>query len=218
MNAKTYTAYLPVKTPDYTADAPSIMRKIDKENPVTDVYSTEVTCGKYAVPINDNGIARVAPVTAGSVMQYYWGGWPHLSPIQTFMAKCDPDCGSFTGSEGQVWFKIAEDGANPLWATQKLVDDGGWWNITVPECLAPGQYLVRHEIIQTDSCARRGLCHIFINCAQVEVIGTGTAVPEEKIALPGGYSPDDPGLLWNVYTQNRTDYVGPGPRAWKCPS
>lgn len=43
-----YTAFLPVPTPDYTADAPSIMRKIDAENPVIDVNSVDYTCGKGA--------------------------------------------------------------------------------------------------------------------------------------------------------------------------
>lgn len=27
-------------------------------------------------------------------------------PIFTYMAKCDPNCGSFTGTKGPVWFKI----------------------------------------------------------------------------------------------------------------
>jgi hypothetical protein len=194
------------------------MRKVDKENPVIDVFSNDFTCGKGAVPIHDNGVARVGKVTAGSVMQYFWNGWPHLSPIQTYMAKCDPDCGKFTGSSGKVWFKIAEDGGNPVWATQRLFDDKFRWNITVPACLKPGQYLVRHEIVQTDSCRDLGTCHIFMNCAQVEVVGTGTAVPTGLVAIPGAYKFEDPGIWWNVYTNNRTNYVGPGPRPWKCPT
>ena len=47
----TYTAYLPVATPDYTADAPSIMRKVNGEEPVIDVTSVDYTCGEGAVPI-----------------------------------------------------------------------------------------------------------------------------------------------------------------------
>lgn len=46
------------------------MRKIDAENPVIDVTSIDYTCGKYAVPINDNGVARVANVAAGSNITY----------------------------------------------------------------------------------------------------------------------------------------------------
>lgn len=30
----------------------------------------------------------------------------NVGPIFTYMAKCDPNCGSFTGTKGPVWFKI----------------------------------------------------------------------------------------------------------------
>lgn len=89
--------------------------------------------------VNDNGVARVAPVTAGSKIAYHWVPWPHLNPIQTYMAKCDPDCGSFTGNTGKVWFKIEEEGANPQWATQRMHNDNHRWNVTIPSCLKPGQ-------------------------------------------------------------------------------
>lgn len=196
------------------------MRKINAENPVINVFSNDYTCGEGAVPINDNGVARVANVAAGSNITYQWATWPHLSPIQTWMAKCDPDCGSFTGSVGKVWFKIEEDGANPQWATQKLHNNAFRWNVTVPACIAPGQYLVRHEIVQTDSCKTKGDCHQFINCIQVNVLGSGTTVPPStaKIAIPGDIKFEDPGIWWDVYKQNKTTYLGPGPRAWKCPT
>ena len=136
------------------------------------------------------------------------------------MAKCSPNCGNFTGSSGKVWFKIAEDGANPQWATQQMHNDKFRWNVTIPACLTPGQYLVRHEIVQTDSCATKGKCHQFINCVQVDVRGGGSKNPPSsaKIAIPGGIKVEDPGIWWDVYKQNKTTYLGPGPRAWKCPA
>lgn len=149
-----------------------------------------------------------------------WVTWPHLNPIQTWMAKCDPDCGKFTGSSGKVWFKIEELGANPEWATQKLHNQGHKWNVTIPACIPSGQYLVRHEIVQMDKCKTKGQCHQFINCIQVNVTGGGKVTPPSsaKIAIPGDIKFEDPGIWWDVYKQNRTSYLGPGPRAWKCPT
>jgi hypothetical protein len=57
----------------------------------------------------------------------------------------------------------------------------------------------------------------YMNCAQVNVVGNGTAVPTELVALPGAYSPTDPGILWDTYTQDSKDYVLPGPRPFQCP-
>ena len=219
MDTQTYTAYLPVATPDFTADPPSIVRKIPGHDPVKDVYSTDMTCNLGAQPLADDGVARVGEVTAGSVAQYFWNEWSHLSPIHTYMARCDPDCGSFTGTEGDVWFKIEERTVDETgeWASQQLHDDNFRWNVTIPACLAPGQYLIRHEIIQLTSAREEGECQFYMNCAQVNVIGDGTLEPTELVALPGAYSPTDPGVLWDSYTQDPLDYVMPGPRPLQCP-
>jgi hypothetical protein len=121
MDTTTYTGYLPVATPDFTADPPSILRKIPGHDPVKDVYSNNMTCNAFAEPISDDGVARVGDIHAGSIAQYFWNEWSHLSPIHTYMARCDPDCGSFTGSDGdKVWFKIEE----------AATDEEGTWMIT----------------------------------------------------------------------------------------
>lgn len=109
----------------------------------------------------------------------------NLGPLFTYMAKCDPDCGSFTGTKGPVWFKIgmcslsmnytrnlrltlcAEDemGYNNVtnsWATQKMFDDGNTWTSIVPACLTPGQYLVRHEIIALSDAYKVGGCQFYV--------------------------------------------------------
>lgn len=51
---------------------------------------------------------------------------------------------------GLRWFKIQEEGYNPStkkWAVDKLIDQGGKWTLTIPSCIAPGDYLMRHELI-----------------------------------------------------------------------
>ncbi|KAH7082726.1 glycoside hydrolase family 61 protein F [Paraphoma chrysanthemicola] len=224
MNSKTYTALLPAASPNFDAAPPSIMRKVyGKINAeaIYDVYHKNITCGGGAQPISDNGVARVGKVTAGSNVRYHWNDWPHISPILTYMARCDPDCGKFTGSEGKPWFKIEEYAVGPdgYWATERLTAQRNVWNVTIPACLAPGQYLIRHDIIQLTSAKDVGGAMFYPNCLQVEVTGTGKVVPTANLAgFPGAYSPTDPGILWNSYTQEDEDYVLPGPKLFTCPT
>ncbi|KAK0647309.1 Cellulose-growth-specific protein [Lasiodiplodia hormozganensis] len=222
MNSATYTGFLPVKTPDFTANPPSIVRKIGGNGPVLDIGTVNITCNIGAAPITDSsGASLTGAVTAGTNITFLWNEWPHSGPVLTYMAKCDPDCGSFTGTEGAVWFKIDEWGyQDETWGSQKLVDDGNVWTSTVPACLAPGEYLVRHEIIALSDCKTEGKCQFYPSCAQVTVEGDGTEVPsgDSVIALPGGYKTDGQGILWDTNKQSPADYVTPGPAVFECPS
>jgi len=219
MNSKTYTAYLPVKTPDFTAPPPSIVRARDKNMPVYDVSSPDIACGQNAQPLSDDGVSRVGAVTAGTNIKFYWGkGFPHAGPVTNFMAKCEPDCGSFTGIGEKSWFKVDE---------QKYVDGDGWpttslattgyVEMKVPECLAPGEYLVRHEIISLSECHKKNRCQLYPGCAQIKVEGKGTVRPKDLVAFPGAYKNTDPGILFNSNAMDWTDYTPPGPLVFQCP-
>lgn len=96
------------------------------------------------------------------------------------------------------------------WATQKMFDDGNTWTSIIPKCLAPGEYLVRHEIIALSDAYKTGGCQFYVripdgcgnsagvhvilipryeiqpSCAQVTVVGKGTVNPT-GYALPGIY-------------------------------
>ena len=51
---------------------------------------------------------------------------------------------------GLKWFKIQEAGYDPAtkeWAVDKLIKQDGKWTLTIPECIQPGEYLMRHELI-----------------------------------------------------------------------
>lgn len=165
-------------------------------------------------------MSRLGEVTAGTPITFYWNEWPHSGPMLTYMARCDPDCASFTGDDGSaVWFKIDEWGYdNSTWGSQKMVDDGLVWNSTVPACLAPGEYLVRHETIALSDCKTAGKCQFYPSCAQVKVVGEGAAVPagEEVIALPGDYTSESTGIDWDTNKQLPADYVPPGPEVFQC--
>lgn len=76
----------------------------------------------------------------------------HKGPIISYLAKV-PDATQTTVT-GLQWFKIAEAGFNAAkgtWAVDDLIAAGGKWNIKIPACIAPGQYLLRHELIALHS-------------------------------------------------------------------
>ena len=76
-------------------------------------------------------------------------GGAHYGPIMIYMAKVD-DAASAVGSSAN-WFKISEMGLpsnNPdYWGTEVLNDNCGHYTFTVPTDIAPGQYLLRAEVI-----------------------------------------------------------------------
>lgn len=78
--------------------------------------------------------------------------------------------------------------------------NGAVYNATLPKNLAPGQYLVRHEIIALHLAITKGKAEFYPSCQQLNVTGNGTGVPssDELLSFPGAYSDDDPG----IYTPN----------------
>lgn len=63
-----------------------------------------------------------------------------------YLAKVDN--AATASSTGLRWFKIAESGLqNNRWAIDDLRADEGWFNFTMPSCVASGDYLMRVEII-----------------------------------------------------------------------
>jgi hypothetical protein len=86
---------------------------------------------------------------------------------------------------------------------------------TIPACLKPGYYLVRHEIIALHSASSEGGAQFYPGCHQLQVNGVGTKMPEKGlVSFPGAYDSKDPGVLFNVY--NQLPYKIPGPAIFEC--
>jgi sarcosine oxidase gamma subunit len=70
-------------------------------------------------------------------------------------------------------------------------------NVTLPSNIAPGAYLIRHEIIALHLADKAGGAEFYPSCSQIRVGGSGTGVPKdsELVSLPGAYSDTDPGIL-----------------------
>lgn len=95
----------------------------------------------------------------------------------------------------------------------------------IPARLAPGEYVLRHEIIalhvaftSTGPYSLDG-AEFYPQCVSLKVLGEG------EVAITGGvdartlYRGDEPGLVLNIHsTPDHSDYVMPGPAIWTAAS
>ncbi|KAJ7159098.1 glycosyl hydrolase family 61-domain-containing protein [Mycena crocata] len=202
-------------TQEQPKGAPSVIRQIADNQPIKDLSSQEIICGRDAKPA-----ALVAEAAAGSKVLVDWatamadGNWFHdVGPMQTYMASCgSKSCDKFDAKEAR-WFKISEQGqdASGNWAQTKL-DDGSPASVTLPSNLKAGHYLFRHEIIALHTAQNIGNAEFYLGCAQLKVTGSGTGIPAESelVKFPGAYKAADKGIFVDVYNM-KTKYKFPGP-------
>lgn len=70
---------------------------------------------------------------------------------------------------------------------------------TVPSCLKPGYYLVRHEIIALHSAYAYPGAQFYPGCHQLKVTGSGSKTPSGLVAFPGAYKGSDAGITYDAY-------------------
>ncbi|KAF3033509.1 hypothetical protein E8E12_004882 [Didymella heteroderae] len=154
--------------------------------------------------------AKVAKVAAGGKVDIQWNTWPesHVGPVIDYMAKVD-DATSAKAADLK-FFKIDAAGyEDGQWAATKLINNNLTWSVTVPSSIAPGQYVLRHEIIALHSANQENGAQNYPKCINLEVTGSGTENPE-GITADKFYTPTDPGIKVNVYGDN-SNYQMPGP-------
>ena len=129
----------------------------------------------------------------------------------TYMASCGSGgCANFDSSAAK-WFKIQEDGlrSDGTWAMKDLFD-GLPANVALPSDIAPGEYLIRHEILALHNAQTEGGAEFYPSYSQLRVGGAQSGQPASTVSFPGAYSPTDPGILINVYSMTG-QYQFPGP-------
>lgn len=58
------------------------------------------------------------------------------------------DDASSADPKGLSWTKVALEGLNNgVWGVDTMVAGNGWWYFTLPSCIAPGDYLMRAELV-----------------------------------------------------------------------
>lgn len=211
------------------------IRAPSTNNPVQDVSSNDLVCGA-----SSSTSAKLITIPAGSSIGAGWAhvlGGPqgsgdgdnpiassHKGPTQVYLAKVDD--ATTASATGLKWFKIASDAVTSagVWGVDDMIKNTdsagfGWQKFTMPSCVAPGQYLMRVELLALHSASSEGQAQFYQSCAQIKVTGSGSYSPASsaQIAFPGGYSATDAGILANIYdTSIYTSYKAPGPAVISC--
>ncbi|KAK2051675.1 family 61 glycosyl hydrolase [Colletotrichum caudatum] len=197
--------------------------------------------------VNDGGFAcnnniqykdsNIISVPAGAKVGAWWGhviggaqgsndpdhpiAASHKGPILVYLAKVDN--AASTGTSGLRWFKVAEVGlSGSTWAVDTLISNGGWHYFNLPSCVAPGDYLMRVEIIALHGASVQGEAQFYMGCAQIRVAGSGNNAGSNLVSFPGAYSASHAGILVSIYdssgkpTNGGRAYSIPGPAVMTC--
>ncbi|RSM11847.1 hypothetical protein CEP52_002769 [Fusarium oligoseptatum] len=196
------------------------IRTPPSNSPVKDLSSADIVC-------NVNG-GTAAPefvsAAAGDTLSFEWYhdnrnddiiDKSHQGPIITYIAPYTE-----TDGTGAIWTKIQEEGYDgSKWAVDNLIANGGKIDFDLPAGLKAGKYLIRQEIIAHhesdatyDQNPARG-AQFYPSCVQVEVTGSGSAVPDEGFDFNTGYKYSDAGIHFNLYG-SYSSYEIPGPAVW----
>lgn len=177
-----------------------------------DAYGgSNIICHKAATP----GQAH-ATVAAGGTVELQWTAWPssHRGPVIDYLAKCSGECET-VDKDTLEFFKIDQgglvsDSAVPgTWASDQLIANNNSWTVKIPTSIAPGNYVLRHEIIALHSAGTADGAQNYPQCVNLQVTGSGSDTPSGVLGT-ALYKESDPGILINIYTSLST-YDIPGP-------
>ncbi|PGH04899.1 hypothetical protein AJ80_08448 [Polytolypa hystricis UAMH7299] len=173
--------------------------------------SPDIICHRSSEPG-----ALSAEVAAGGSIELQWTEWPesHHGPVIDYLANCNGDCSSVDKTQLK-FFKISEagliDGSSPPgnWASDDLIRNNQSWTLTIPESVAPGNYVLRHEIIALHSAGDNNGAQNYPQCFNLKITGSGTQNPEGVLGT-SLYTNTDPGIKIGIY-QPLASYEIPGP-------
>ncbi|KAJ2983502.1 hypothetical protein NUW58_g6239 [Xylaria curta] len=180
-----------------------------------DAFSTaDIACHKSAKPGK-----KYIEANGGDTLTLYWNTWPdsHKGPVINYLAKCNGECTS-ASSGGLSFTKISEagylSGNNPgTWVTDTLIAQNFTSDVKIPSGLAPGNYVLRHEIIALHGAGSKNGAQAYPQCLNIKVGGSGSK------SLPSGtpgsslYTSTDNGIIFSLYSAFNS-YPIPGPAVW----
>ncbi|KAF2010034.1 carbohydrate-binding module family 1 protein [Aaosphaeria arxii CBS 175.79] len=209
------------------------VRAPDSDYPIQNVNDASFACNKD-IKHKDNTVINIP---AGAKIGGWWGhviggaqgandpdhpiAKSHKGPISYWLAKVDSAAN--TGTTGLQWFKVAHEGlSNGKWAVDNMIANQGWHYFTMPSCIAPGEYLLRVELLALHSAGQSGQAQFYMECAQIKITGSGTSKGSNFVSFPGAYKSNDPGILLSIYDTTGQPYMGgkpyqiPGPAPLVC--
>lgn len=140
----------------------------------------------------------------------------HKGPVTAWLAKVDSAASA--SKTGLKWFKVWEDtfdAASKQWGVDHMIANQGWVNFELPACVAPGEYLLRVEILALHSAKAANGAQFYMSCAQIKVSGSGTFTPSQTVSFPGAYQKSDPSIVVNIY--GLTGQPDNGGKAYSAP-
>jgi hypothetical protein len=209
-----YQGYLPNQFP-YMKDPPTVIGWATKQTDEGFVEPNsfsgpDIICHKGATPGGTH-----APIAAGQQVALKWNTWPdsHHGPVIDYLAPC-PSSGCTGVDKTQLqFFKIDAvgllSGSNPgSWGSDTLIKNNDTWVVQIPNGIAPGYYVLRHEIIALHSAGQQNGAQAYPQCINLQITSGG----DEKPSGTAGeqlYKPTDPGIMVNIY--QKVQYSMPGP-------
>ncbi|KAL2170654.1 hypothetical protein VTG60DRAFT_4579 [Thermothelomyces hinnuleus] len=186
-----------------------IRKNTNYNSPVTDLTSNDLRCNVGATGAGTDTVT----VRAGDSFTFTTDTPVyHQGPTSIYMSKAPGSASDYDGSGG--WFKIKDWGADfsSGQATWTLASD---YTATIPECIPPGDYLLRIQQLGIHNPWPAGIPQFYISCAQITVTGGGSANPGPTVSIPGAFKETDPGYTVNIYN-NFHNYTVPGPAVFTC--
>ncbi|KAF2183991.1 lytic polysaccharide monooxygenase [Zopfia rhizophila CBS 207.26] len=187
-----------------------------KRVPFFDLHSPNMVCGREAeksaaktetatVVAGDEVGFRIADIVPGDLIF-------HDGPGQIYMSRAPNDDLEHYDGRGD-WFKIAYVAAKNDTTWQLKWTTG--MNFTIPKTTPPGKYLLRIEHLQPSYLFN--MSQWYINCAHVNIVGSGGGTPTGFARFPEAYDIEDPGIRITEAQDKKTNllsYVPPGPKVW----
>ncbi|KAF2770881.1 glycoside hydrolase family 61 protein, partial [Teratosphaeria nubilosa] len=210
----------------YADPAPVVIGWSDPEDlsngyiPPSNYSGPDIICHLGATP---GGTA--ATVKAGGTVELQWTAWPssHQGPVLNYLAKAGDSSTSFDWSgvdkTSLEFVKIdaaglIDDSTVPgTWASDQLIVNNNSWTLEIPSSIAPGMYVLRHEIIALHSAEESDGAQNYPQCINLEVTGSGTATPSGTLGEKLYTNTAAPGIMVNIYSSLST-YEIPGPTLW----
>lgn len=186
--------------------------------PVENLSSNDMACGFSG----SQGVGRVLSIKNSDELTFEFRSWAndptkprldpsHKGPCAAYLKKVDSAIKDPGNGDG--WFKIWDDGYDgSQWCTEKMIANGGFLSIKLPDGLEGGNYLLRPELLALHA-ADKGDPQFYVGCAQVFLDNpTGTKKPASTVSIPGYVKAGDKPVAFNIWqTPMALPYPIPGP-------
>lgn len=179
-----------------------------------DYTSPDIICHQNAT----NAKGHIT-VKAGDRVNIQWTEWPesHHGPVMDYLADCGDSCETVDKTTLK-FFKIdgvglVDDSDVPgTWGDDQLIKNNNSWMVEIPESIAPGNYVLRHELMALHGAEMEDGAQNYPQCFNLRVTGSGTAKPDGILGT-ALYKPTEAGVSVDIYSSLST-YQLPGPTIW----